>query len=249
MLHGFPQHGGMWDAVVPTLHMAGLRTYAPDQRGYSPGARPSDVDTYRMVEFAVDAIALLDALGLERADVVGHDWGAAVGWHLAADHADRVRSLTAVSVPHPTAFGRARHLDEDQRQRSGYIKLFAIEGKGEEVLLAENARRLRALFAPLDAAAVERYVQPLLRPGALTGALNWYRRLERHDLGPARVPVTFIWGSADPAIGRTAALGCAEFVAPDRDYRFVELDGVSHWVPDEVPGVVAAEVLARVASA
>ena len=100
LLHGFPQHGGMWDAVVPALHQAGLRTYAPDQRGYSAGARPSDVDTYRMTEFVADAVALLDALDLGRVHVVGHDWGSIVAWHLAGEHADRVRTLTAVSVPH-----------------------------------------------------------------------------------------------------------------------------------------------------
>ncbi len=245
LLHGFPQHGGEWDGVVPALHRVGLRTYAPDQRGYSPGARPSDVDTYRMVEFVADAVAMLDALGIERVDVVGHDWGSVVGWHLAGDHADRVRTLTAVSVPHPAAVSHARHIG-DQKERSAYMQLFAIEGKAEEVLLADDARRLWALFAPLTRAQAERYVRPLLEPGALTGALNWYRRLERPNLGPALVPVTYVWGNADAAVGRAAAEGCADFVAEGLDYRFVELVGVSHWVADEAPDMVAAEVLARI---
>jgi pimeloyl-ACP methyl ester carboxylesterase len=246
LLHGFPQHGGMWDDVVPALHDAGLRTYAPDQRGYSPGARPSDVDGYPMADCVADAVALLDVLGLARVDVVGHDWGSVVGWHLAADHADRVRTLTAVSVPHPMAVGRARHTDGgDQKQRSEYMKFFAMAGKAEEVLTEDGARRLRRLFDPLSADRIERYVQPLLEPGALTGALNWYRRLERTELAPVAVPVTFIWGNQDRAIGRAAANGCADFVVPGEDYRYVELDGVSHWVPDEAPKVVADEVLAR----
>ncbi len=247
LLHGFPQHGGMWDAVVPALHQAGLRTYAPDQRGYSAGARPSDVDGYPMADCVADAVALLDALGVDRVHVVGHDWGSVVGWHLAGGHADRVASLTAVSVPHPVAVGLARHTDGgDQKQRSEYMKFFAIAGKAEEVLLAEDARRLWRLFDPLSREQAHRYVEPLLRPAALTGALNWYRRLERADLGPAQVPVTFVWGNQDKAIGRAAALACADFVATGNDYRFVELAGVSHWVPDEVPDVVAREVLARV---
>jgi len=248
LLHGFPQHGGMWDGVVPVLHAAGLRTYAPDQRGYSPGARPSDVDTYRMPVFAQDAVALLDSLGLARAHVVGHDWGSIVGWHLAIDHADRVHTLTAVSAPHPAAFTDARRADDDQRQRSGYMSLFAMPGKAEDVLLADDARRLRGLFAGagLSEERLESYVAPLLEPGALTGALNWYRRLERPNLGPAELPVTFIWGRDDPAIGPAAALACASHVAPGADYRFVPLDDVGHWVPDQVPEVVAAEVLARV---
>jgi pimeloyl-ACP methyl ester carboxylesterase len=246
LLHGFPQHGGMWDGVVPALHEAGLRTYAPNQRGYSKGARPSDVDAYRMSECVFDAVALLDALEVGRADVVGHDWGSVVAWHLAANHADRVRTLTAVSVPHPGAVGQARHTDGgDQKQRSSYMKLFAMEGKAEEALLDDDARRLRRLFQPLAAAEVERYVQPLLEPGALTGALNWYRRLERADLGPAQVPVTFIWGNHDQAMGRAGAEACGDYVAPGLEYRFVELDGTSHWAPDERPEIVAAEVLAR----
>jgi pimeloyl-ACP methyl ester carboxylesterase len=246
LLHGFPQHGGMWDAVVPALHAAGLRTYAPDQRGYSPGARPSDVDTYRMGEFALDAVAMLDALGIGQVHVVGHDWGSVVGWHLAVDHAERVATLTAVSVPHPVAVDEALAADDDQRRRSAYIRLFRIEGKAEQVLLEDGARRLRGLFAGsgLGPQRLEAYVAPLLEPGALTGALNWYRRLERSRLGPARRPVTFVWGDGDLAVGRTAALGCADHVVAD--YRFVPLEGVSHWIADEVPEILASEILARI---
>ena len=247
LLHGFPQHGGMWDPVVAELHEAGLRTYAPDQRGYSAGARPSDMDGYAMSDCVADAVALLDALGVDRAHVVGHDWGSVVGWHLAGDHADRVRTLTALSIPHPMAVGLARHTDGgDQKRRSEYMKLFAVAGKAENVLLDDGARRLWRLFDPLSDEQARRYVEPLLEPGVLTGALNWYRRLERPRLGPARVPVTFVWGNEDKAIGRTAALACADFVTPGQDYRFVVLDGVSHWVTDEAADVVAREVLARV---
>ena len=150
LLHGFPQHGGMWDRVVPALHAAGLRTFAPDQRGYSPHARPSDVDGYAMDDCVVDAVALMDALGLARAHVVGHDWGSVVGWHLAGRHAERVDTFTAVSVPHPAAVELARRGDGgDQRQRSQYMKLFAIKDKAEELLLEDDARRLRRLFDPL----------------------------------------------------------------------------------------------------
>jgi pimeloyl-ACP methyl ester carboxylesterase len=244
LLHGFPQHAGMWDEVVPALHRAGLRTYAPNQRGYSPGARPSDVDGYPMSDCVADAVALLDALGIDRADVIGHDWGSVVAWHLAVNHSNRVRTLTAVSVPHPEAVSRARHVQgSDQKDRSSYMLLFAQPGKAEETLLADNARRLRRLFHPLPEPTVERYVAPLLEPGALTGALNWYRKLEPPNIGKTAVPVTFIWGDQDPAIGRIAAEGCADFVSGD--FRFVGLDGISHWLPDQCPDVVASEVLAR----
>ena len=132
LLHGFPQHGGMWDGVVPALHAAGLRTYAPDQRGYSPGARPSDVDGYPMLDCVADAVALLDALGVDRADVVGHDWGSVVAWHLAVSHAgpgphvDRgVRAAPGGGQPGPP---RRRQRPEGAL---AYMLLFAQPGKAE----------------------------------------------------------------------------------------------------------------------
>jgi pimeloyl-ACP methyl ester carboxylesterase len=247
LLHGFPQHGGMWDTVTPALHARGLRTYAPDQRGYSPGTLSSDVDSYRMPELVADMVALLDALGVASADVVGHDWGSVVGWHLAGAYSDRVHTYTAFSVPHPNAVGRARHTDGgSQKERSSYMLLFAQEGKAERVLLEDDARRLWRLFEPLSRDEARPYVEALLRPGALTGALNWYRRLERPDLGPAQVPVTYVWGEDDFAMGPVAAAACADFVAPGQDYRFVPVPGISHWVVDQVPDLAATEIIARI---
>ncbi len=130
-----------------------------------------------MVECAADAVALLDALGIDRAHVVGHDWGAVVAWQLAGRHADRVATLTAISVPHPAAYAEALRSDADQQQRSQYIGLFRMVDKAERVLLRDDAAPLRAMFAGsgLDAAGVDRYVAPLREPGVLTAALNWYR--------------------------------------------------------------------------
>jgi pimeloyl-ACP methyl ester carboxylesterase len=247
LLHGFPQHSGEWARVLPALHAAGLRTVAPDQRGYSPGARPSDVDSYRIAEVTADAVAILDALEIDTVHVVGHDWGAMVGWHLAARYADRVRTLTAVSVPHPLAYAQARSNDPDQRSRSAYIGLFRQPGKAEDVLLREDAVRLRAMFAGVDPADVETYAGPMLAPEALTAALNWYRAMSREDLdglGPVAVPTTFVWSDNDLAIGRMAAEACAAYVRGD--YRFVTLLGVSHWIPDEAPGALAEAILDRV---
>jgi pimeloyl-ACP methyl ester carboxylesterase len=235
----------MWDAVSARLQAVGLRTIAPDQRGYSPGARPSDVDSYTMPEFARDAVAILDSLGIEQAHVVGHDWGSAVGWHLCADHADRVRSYTAVAVPHPGAMAAARRID-DQKQRSSYFILFATEGKAEDVLLADDAQRLRALFSPLAPEIADIYVKPMLDRAALTAALNWYRRMSREPLAGSTVPVTYVWGTEDPAVSAAAAYACSEFVAPGVDFRFVVLPGVSHWVPDQAPGAVTAAILDRI---
>ncbi|TWH66014.1 pimeloyl-ACP methyl ester carboxylesterase [Micromonospora olivasterospora] len=180
LLHGFPQHGGEWDEVVPALHAAGLRTYAPDQRGYSPGARPVDVAAYRVPELVADAVALLDALGADAAHVVGHDWGAIVAWALAAGHPDRVRTLTAVSVPHPAAMAHALATSAEQKARSSYIALFRRPGTAEKALLALDAAALRRMLGGVGGAdRVARYAEPMREPGALTAALNWYRAMSR----------------------------------------------------------------------
>jgi pimeloyl-ACP methyl ester carboxylesterase len=248
LLHGFPQHAGEWDDVVPALHAAGLRTYALDQRGYSPGARPAEVADYRIPELVADVVAVLDALGLDAAHLVGHDWGAIVAWAVAARHPERVRTLTAVSVPHPAAMAHALATDTEQKARSSYIALFRKPGKAEKVLLALHATALRKLLGGVgDAARVNRYADPMREPGALTAALNWYRAMSRADLaaaGSVPVPTTYVWSDRDIAIGRTAAQACAEHVTGD--YRFVELPGVTHWIPDAAPGPLAEAILARV---
>ncbi|NES29124.1 alpha/beta fold hydrolase [Micromonospora terminaliae] len=247
LLHGFPQHSGEWDEVAPALHAAGLRTYALDQRGYSPGARPAEAGAYRIPELVADAAAVLDALGVTAAHLVGHDWGAIVAWGLAAAHPERVRTLTAVSVPHPAAMGHALATDPRQKARSSYIALFRKPGKAEKVLLAFRAATLRRMLSGVgDAGRVARYADPMREPGALTAALNWYRAMTGADMkavGPVGVPTTFVWSDGDVAIGRTAADACAAHVTGD--YRFVVLPGVTHWIPDEAPGPLAAAILAR----
>ncbi|MGA9870499.1 MAG: alpha/beta hydrolase [Rhodococcus sp. (in: high G+C Gram-positive bacteria)] len=246
LLHGFPRTSACWDAVMPRLTEAGLRTIAPNQRGYSPGARPIGTSAYEPSRLVDDAVGIAHALGHESVHLVGHDWGAAVAWQMAAERPEQVRSLTAVSVPHTAAFGWALREDDDQRERSKYFALLRQEGKAEKVLLENDAQRLRAMFS--EASPDDRYVEHLQQPGALTAALEWYRAMTNSfgTLGPVRVPTTYVWSNEDSAIGRAAAQRCGEFV--EAEYSFVELDGISHWVPEEAPGRLAAEILARVRS-
>ncbi|MBM4527127.1 alpha/beta fold hydrolase [Rhodococcus hoagii] len=250
LLHGFPESSASWRPVTPRLVRAGLRVIAPNQRGYSPDARPERVDEYRFDRLVGDVVGLLDAYDIESAHLVGHDWGAAVAWQVAGGHPERIRSLTAVSVPHPAAFGWALREDADQQRRSGYIGLLRQEGKAEAVLLEDDSRRLRAMFGDgNDPELVEEHVRLLSQPGALTAAMNWYRAMTRAfgDLPPVRVPTTYVWSTADPALGPAAAKRCAEFV--DAPYHFVVLDGASHWIPEEHPDALADAILARVAQA
>lgn len=253
LLHGFPQNSRSWDAVATLLADAGCRCIAPDQRGYSPGARPLAVEDYAMWPIVTDTVGMLDGLGLDRVDVVGHDWGANVGWMLASWHPERVRTLTAVSVPHPLAYGWAFRHDPEQQQKATYIALFRLPGgKAEEVLLADGARRLRRMLdgGDLDPDAIEEYVAALSQPGALTAALNWYRAMSARQaaqLEPVGVPTTYVWSNGDAALARAGAERCGAHVSAD--YRFVELDGVSHWIPEQAPDALTAAILERMATA
>ena len=243
LLHGFPQDHREFDLLAPRLQAAGFRTYAMDQRGYSPGARPTEVSAYRLDEAVADALAVLDALGAESAHVVGHDWGANIGWLLAARHPDRVRTLTAISVPHPRAMLLALRVRPSQRARFTYFGVFRSP-VAERLLLARNGTVLRWMLRPLHHA--EQYVEAMQEPGRLTGGLNWYRAFSTDQVattGVVTVPTTYVWSDRDGVVGLTAALRTADWV--EADYQLVAMKGVSHWVPEQAPRELADAVLAR----
>lgn len=247
LLHGFPETSLSWSAVTPLLTSAGLRVIAPDQRGYSPGARPLQVADYATDVLADDVVAIADAIGIGSFHLVGHDWGAAVAWVAAANHADRLSSLTAVSVPHLAPYGAALVSDRDQQERSSYIGLMRHEGKAEELLLEDDGKRLHAMYGDaVPAGQAAGYVAHLSEPGALTAALNWYRAMKADlsSLPAVTVPTTYVWSDDDMAIGRVPAEQCGDFV--DADYRFVELNGITHWIPEQAPDALANAIIARV---
>lgn len=233
LLHGFPQSSAQWRFQVPALAAAGYRVVAPDQRGYSPRARPLGVENYRMGHMVDDVVGMADSLGVQRFHVVGHDWGAVVAWNLAAAHGDRLLTLTAISVPHPMAFALALASPTgDQLGRSAYIPV--LQSSDAEKLLAGDAIR-SLLEAAGHTGDTTEYVAHMARPGALTAALNWYRAVDlaAADIGAITVPTMFVWSTADVALGREAAEGTADFVTGP--YRFEVLDGVSHWIPEMAP--------------
>jgi pimeloyl-ACP methyl ester carboxylesterase len=249
LLHGFPETSLSWSAVAPVLAEAGYRVIAPDQRGYSPEARPESVADYAMDNLVGDVLGIADALDLETFHLVGHDWGAAVGWAVAADHGDRLRTFTAVSVPHLAAYNTALRSDSDQQQRSSYIGLMREDGKAEDVLSEDDGRRLRAMYdGKIPAAHVDAYVDFFHDRAALTGALAWYRAMTAAlaDLPSVSVPTTYVWSDGDWAIGRASAEASDEHVTGP--YEFVELTDISHWIPEEAPADLAAAILQRVRS-
>ena len=247
LLHGFPEAAICWEHQVAVLGERGYRAVAPDQRGYSPGVRPEPVTEYGMTSLVDDVLAIADELGWSRFDLVGHDWGGAVAWWTAAEHGDRLRTLTAVSTPHPGALAHALRADEEQQMRSQYMRDWRDRGT-EKRMLANNAEALRRMFEwKVPRSRVDDYVLRMSEPGALTAALNWYRAgrppvaIEKVD-----VPTLYIWSTEDVAFGSAAAFETENWVTGA--YSFQMLEDVTHWVPEEVPETLTALLLEHLAS-
>ncbi|HET6499725.1 MAG TPA: alpha/beta hydrolase [Amycolatopsis sp.] len=239
LLHGFPEAAICWEHQVAVLGARGFRAIAPDQRGYSPGVRPENPAEYGMAELVGDVLAIADELAWTRFDLVGHDWGGAVAWWTAAEHPDRVRTLTAVSTPHPGALAHALRTDEDQQLRSAYLTEWR-QRTTERRMLANNAEALRRMFEwRVPPSRVDEYLRRLSEPGALTAALNWYRAgRPGGEIGKIDVPTLYVWSTEDVAFGSTAALDTENWVSGA--YSFQMLEDVTHWVPEEVPEILTA---------
>jgi pimeloyl-ACP methyl ester carboxylesterase len=241
LLHGFPQRNDSWSAVIDKLTAQGYRCLAPNQRGYSPGARPARRRDYRMSELVADVAALIDASGAERVHLVGHDWGAAVAWNVAARLPERLASVSPISVPHPVAFVKAV-LTSRQVLASWYMFFFHLPWVPERLLLRRDGSTTAMAVAleqggqtPANAASD---VATMSEPGALTAALNWYRAmLMAQAPGRITVPTLYVWSDADAALRDKAAYASGNYVSAD--YRFEVLRGVSHWIPEERPDTLA----------
>jgi pimeloyl-ACP methyl ester carboxylesterase len=253
LLHGFAESFHMWRAQLSALAAAGYRAVAPSQRGYSAGARPDTTDAanYSFDRLVADVLDLAAACRYSerRIHLVGHDWGASIGWGVADRHPDRLASLTVVSRPHPNAFNRALGMpDGDQAQRSRHHKTF-LEPDAGPLLLANGARRLRERLARsgVPAAAIEQHISVLGNEPAMEAALTWYRARGaiRSPLGMISVPILYVWGDADDTVGRVAAEGTREFVSGP--YRFEILPGIGHFAVEQASQRVNELLLAHLA--
>ncbi len=251
LLHGFPQTSHTYRDVLPVLAEAGYLAVAPNQRGYSPGARPPDVADYGVQHLTADALAIATAFGGSRFHLVGHDWGGQLAWLIAAAQPMRLCSLSVLSRPHPAAFAGALESDAAQSDRSRHHRAYNDPNTAAR-LLEDDARRLRRGLEKqgVPARDIDAYLSRLKDPDALDAALRWYRAAQSGGKGMAaeipavQVPTLYVWGEADASVGRIAAESTAAHVAGP--YRFVPIAGAGHFLPDDAGARVTRLLLEHI---
>ena len=243
LIHGFPDTKRVWSKVTPALVDAGYQVITYDQRGYGASDKPTEVDDYHILFLAADAGAVLDAVGVEKAHVVGHDWGAAVAWTAAAFAPERVDHLVALSVGNPNTFVESGF---PQKEKSWYMLFFQFAPQAEEWLTIDGGANLRAFSQHPDFDAT--YAE-LLATGALTPALSYYRANVGPDtflqpavvLPPVTVPTMGIWSSDDMALTEIQMSASADSCT--NGFRYERIDGVGHWIQLEAPDALNALLL------
>jgi pimeloyl-ACP methyl ester carboxylesterase len=233
LLHGWPDSAYLWRNQIPFLVKSGFRAITPDLRGLGRSDRPEDVTTYSLQNAVGDVVGILDALGIEAADIVGHDWGAAVAWFTAMAQSDRVRKLVVLSVPHPLAPRTLR-----QREMAWYQLFFQFQEIAEAWLQHDDWALFRELLR--GDGDVDRYISDLSRPGALTASLNWYRanlapRMPGPppNLRPVDAPTLGIWSTNDHYLDGERMKMSGRFVKGS--WRYEQIEGASHWIPLDAP--------------
>lgn len=234
-LHGFPEFWWSWRHQLEAFAKAGYWAVAPDLRGFNESDKPRGIRSYEVEELAGDVKGLIRALGRTEAIVVGHDWGAVVAWSFAQFHPEMLTRLAILNVPHPLQMMRGLRTPK-QLAKSWYMFFFQLQGVAERLFMANDFGFFRKTFAAdgIPAKDVDRYVEALRIPSALTSGMNYYRAAIRRVLvnrvpKTSRIdaPVLVIWGDRDRFLGK-------ELAEPPRRYvsnaRVVHIPDASHWV-------------------
>jgi pimeloyl-ACP methyl ester carboxylesterase len=243
LLHGYPENRTSWRALTPLLTAAGYRVLSPDQRGYSPRARPKRRRDYRITELADDVLALVDASGADKVHLVGHDWGGGVAWAFATLHPERLHTVTSLTTPHPRAMA-ASMVRSNQLLHSWYMLFFQLPALPEMGFTRMEKTNRRALArSGLNDDAIERYVTPMQEPGAARGPINWYRALplSKPLRGKVTVPTLYVYATKDMFLGRAAADLTGKYI--DAPYSYEVIEGATHWLPEQNADTVAQLVV------
>lgn len=253
LLHGFPESGDAWRHQVPALAGAGLRVIAPHQRGYAGSSKPVSVFDYRLDLLAADVLGLADAADAPQFSVVGHDWGAAVAWHLATMHPERLRRLVILNGPHPGTVGQHAMRHPMQLLRSWYIGAFQVPFLPEMLLRAGGHAMLRRTIestarpGAFDAALLQIYQEQWAQPHALASMLNWYRAIALQPPTPTRpidIPTTVLWGEQDRFLERGLADAALALCSKGE---LVPFPDATHWLHHEEPEAVNRHLLKALA--
>jgi pimeloyl-ACP methyl ester carboxylesterase len=252
LLHGFPEFWYGWRHQIAPLAEVGYRVVVPDQRGYNLSDAPSSVAAYDLDVLTADVRHLIDATGRGTAHVVGHDWGAMVGWRLAMTHSGWIRRLGILNVPHPRVFRRTLRSSLTQLLRSLYVFFFQIPALPEWVLGRNDGQGLALLLRwsshpdTFSADEIDAYRRAWRRPGRIRGMLHWYRAAARRVLrggqseGRVEVPTLVLWGAKDTALSQEMA---APSAAMCTDGQLVVLDDATHWVQHDASEPVTRHLL------
>lgn len=238
LLHGFPEFWYGWRHQIPALVAAGCRVIVPDQRGYNLSDKPKGVKSYSVFTLVKDIIGLIDALGYEKVNLVGHDWGAVVAWALAILHPERLHRLSIMNVPHPAVMKRFLQRDLEQIRRSWYVFFFQLPWLPESGMRQDNwrgAQRALRGSGKIDTFTTDdvvKYKEAWSRPGAMTAMINWYRAIMRYqppmpkDLR-VKVRTLMMWGMKDFALSHRMARPSMDYVDEGNLIFFPE---ATHWV-------------------
>jgi pimeloyl-ACP methyl ester carboxylesterase len=246
LLHGFPDTHAVWRKQVGVLAQAGFRVIAPDLRGYGQTDAPLHVHDYAMKQLRTDVLALLDALHIDKVRLVGHDWGAAIGWQLCMVAPERIERFAALSVGHPAALADA---GLGQQLRFSYVIGFLMPGLAEHTLKFSNWLFVRKFTR--DRTQIGYWRRSLRPPGRLTAALNYYRanivlgfphhRPAAAAAAAVRVPVMGVWSDGDRALGERQMRESGRFV--QGEFRYERIDGADHWLQLTAPDKLNALLL------
>ena len=243
LLHGFPETSRMWYQLIKVLSSNNYRVVAPDQRGYSKGARPLKISDYKINKLTQDIVNLADAFKANRFHLIGHDWGAAVGWVLSSMCKDKIITYSALSVPHLDAFSNAISNNKIQKKKSYYIKLFRIKFLPELYFKILNYYNLKTIWRSSNKKEIKSYLSVFSQKNALTATLNWYRATNlksTRKIGNIFVPVLMIFGKRDIAIGEKAVDETINYIKAS--YTVKKINS-SHWLVQDSFDLVSSNIL------
>lgn len=238
LLHGWPETSIMWAQLMEQLSAQGFYCTAPDQRGFSPQARPEKVKAYAIEFLVEDVIEIANAFGIQNFQLIGHDWGSAIGWAVVATYPERVKSWTAMSVPHIRAFSDAIRFDKKQKKMSRYMAFFQWRGIPEWFLLKKDRANLRKTWKKSAPEELQDYLDVIGNKPALKATLGYYRANYKtlkkgkgaSAYGEVSTPTLLIWGKKDIAIGSVGIQNTEVYMKGP--YKRMDLDA-GHWLMQE----------------